>query len=69
MHKPTRNIKFLEISRVNSILPDKYQLGLQPIKKKETASDFYNKQSFVTTRSVAEAQTDAKNELKHVEFR
>ena len=33
-NKPIRHIKFLEISRVNSILPDKYQLGLQPIKKK-----------------------------------
>jgi hypothetical protein len=36
-NKPIRHIKFLEISRVNSILPDKYQLGLQPIKKKEVA--------------------------------
>ncbi len=34
-----RNIKFLEISRVNSILPDKYQLGLQPIKKKEIVEE------------------------------
>lgn len=32
--KPTRNIKFLEINKVNSILPDQYNLGLQPIKKR-----------------------------------
>jgi hypothetical protein len=38
-NKPIRNIKFLEISRVNSILPDKYQLGLQPIKKKEVVGE------------------------------
>ena len=35
--RPIRNIKFLEVSRVNSILPDKNQMGLQPIKKKEPA--------------------------------
>jgi hypothetical protein len=33
--KPIRNMKVMEISRVNSVLPDKYQLGLQPIRKKE----------------------------------
>jgi hypothetical protein len=59
-NKPIRNIKFLEISRVNSILPDKYQLGLQPIKKKETVSNFHNKQAPVIFRAVAESQTDPK---------
>ena len=33
-NKPVRNVKFLEISKVNSMLPDQYQLGLQPIRKK-----------------------------------
>ena len=57
-NKPIRNIKFLEISRVNSILPDKYQLGLQPIKKKEMAVELGNKPLLVSTRVGIECQTD-----------
>lgn len=30
MIKNTRQLKVMEISRVNSILPDKYQLALEP---------------------------------------
>lgn len=55
-NKPIRNIKFLEISRVNSILPDKYQLGLQPIKKKDTVSEIVKCQ-----RVASETQTEPRN--------
>jgi len=62
-NKPVRHIKFLEISRVNSILPDKYQLGLQPIKKKEVIPEIALRPQ---TARVAESQTDPRSELKYV---
>ena len=68
-NKPIRNIKFLQISRVNSILPDKYQLGLQPIKKKEIAPDYPPKPQTAGSKIVAQSQTDPKSELKYVEFK
>jgi hypothetical protein len=33
--RPVRIVRFLEISRVNSVVPDKYRLGLQPMSKLE----------------------------------
>lgn len=68
-NKPTRNIKFLEVSRVNSILPDKYQLGLQPIKKKELPPDLGARVQLSNFKSAASMQTEPRTELKVVEFK
>jgi hypothetical protein len=61
-NKPTRNIKFLEISKVNSILPDQYQLGLQPIKKREAVINLKP----ASLLRMAAAQTEPRNELRTV---
>ena len=57
--KPVRNFRFLEISRVNSVLPDKYQLGLQPIRKKEQQSEMpFSKSSSSILKISNLCQTD-----------
>lgn len=62
-NKPVRNIKFLEINKVNSILPDQYQLGLQPIRKKESLTEAIKK---LPSRVGTSAQTEPRNELRTV---
>lgn len=32
-NKRTRNVRLLEMNKINSVLPDKFQLCLQPIRK------------------------------------
>lgn len=61
--KPVRNIRFLEISRVNSVLPDRYQLGLQPIRKKEPEQLIVRNQSQQITRISSHCQTDSREIL------
>lgn len=62
-NKPVRTIKFLEINKVNSILPDQYQLGLQPIRKKESLTEAIKK---IPSRIGTSAQTEPRNELRTV---
>jgi hypothetical protein len=50
------------MSRVNSILPDKYQLGLQPIKKKEIVSNYETVIKHpISFKVTSDCQTENKN--------
>ena len=51
-------MKVLEISRVNSVLPDKYQLGLQPIKKKEMSDSIITRNASSVIKVSCDSQTE-----------
>lgn len=55
---------------MNSILPDKYQLGLQPIRsRKEAPPEPIAKPNTAGCKVTSEVQTEPKNELRNVEFK
>ena len=66
--KPIRNMKVMEISRVNSVLPDKYQLGLQPIRKKEGSESVMSRNLSTILKVSKEAQTDYMEEKEEKVF-
>lgn len=58
-NRPIRNIRFLEMSQINSVLPDRFQLALQPIRKKESLP-----QPITHPLSFADSQAQNKFEVK-----